>query len=549
MEAFLAWRARQPAALPALRYLDEETRQERATEHLPDAICTILRVLEEDGLATLADGWFGVQEPPVGEAFCLQARRFADQTWEWVEHVYRQLAGTPVSLAVSKGARHVLGLAWYLFTQATLLLHVAVSCRADDGSFGRAPTALLGTASAKYAIVRLMRTADRIDMDADPGQPLVDYPVSSWRDALATFLNVRHATVGFTPSSSAYLSALLLRYALLVQQDGGEQQPGDDVYDDPAHCHGTPQPNDDEEVADPLERYSRPWLRASFLLDYAVQLIPVIRHNRAAGRWWRDAGMPGVLQGAEITGARQRAIAGWSAFVRDVSRHPRTRESVHNLVRARLLGRLLRPGEMLMRAWELNEPLRNIEPVEVLHHYRLQAYAVGKDMMAADNVFDLLVAWTAAVSGCAGPREAGGVPPGGAVADTWEETAAARPDYEHVALLLFEVCLDVWWESRGCQEQWSFAGQAYVDNASVHPPYDAPPANRADALRVFQGQTPIFVAIDHLYAVVSRPTAAAGGEPETEATGQLVEALTLWLSAVAHERPGVPIHPMLAPLL
>ena len=509
-DAFFAWEP--PPSLGRVLLLEEDERVERVTDGERDPLCALLERVDEDGLRVLQHGWTALPTVPAEDMdqFVAQATRLVVCAWQWHRTVHDALLCARVSLALQRLPRMVLEATWTLFTQATLLVRVAESCRDDGGLYDRHPLAVLVPAHT-FRVVQRLAESGRCAIALSEEDLLAYYSVSRWHTALLVFLNAHSALTGWTPSADAYLSALFLRYAQLMQEHTDEPAA---TYDDLRFCR----PRD----------FAPPRLNSTaFVGDLAAQLYPVLRHNAAARAWAAQGGPP-----RETTGAvRRQRIAAWAAFVRAVAEHAVTREPVVNRVRTALLRRLLRPGDVARMAWRDGEPLRNVAPDQALFALRPDVYRNAAVPLLKAEMVELMDRWAAAAT--ASPALDGSV----SDAEGWEQAAAARPEHEAVALLVCETCLDVWWEEQGYSRRWSFAAQAYVDDASLLPPHDAPPGSPADALRAFGGVTPIFVAVDKVYCCVTAAEA-------TTATPHVLDALTEWLVASVAER-GVPVHPKL----
>lgn len=519
-EAFLQWQPPEEP-LPVITRLDEAERVEALYDYLEDEACAALRYLQRHGLRPLVAGWHvaQTQQPPVTPAIVAHAQLFSATCWRWVLQTYRTQTLQLPSLVLQPMPRNVLALAWYLFTQAALLHRLLEGALADDGSYDPRPLAVLTPATEGFETVRLLAERGRLDMDLNSTLPLWQYTTTDWTTATHLALRARCDVTGWTPSASAYLRALVLRYAMLLR--GPPNEPASSYKGSGSANGGTE-----------LERQLvPPGMSPALVRQPALQLVPILRRNAAAAAWYAAA-TEILLDGPERA-LRAGRVTAWAAFATAVARDPVTRESVTNTLSVRLLRRLLDPGEVVRLGWEDEEPLRNVEPDQVLYRLRRRTYAAAMDLMRASPI-ELIDQWSTAAAAAA------------AEGGSWEQAAAARPANEQVALLVLETALDTWSELQG--RAGFFSRQAYVDNASLLPPYDAPPADPREALQPppagFGREAPIFVAIDKLYAVVLPDEATA----RVIVTPYLVEALTIWLRAATAHHPRL-VHPALAPVM
>jgi hypothetical protein len=532
---FLAWTPPSAAAFPPLLVLDENTRKARINDWQPDPVREAMRFLRREGLRPLMHAWPALRHlcavPGVTSEHRAEFQRRVDAlvlgSWDWLGAIYSALTAARTALALHRMYRSLLAVAWYVFTQAGLLSRVTHSSFDDIGMFDARPLELLQTATEGFEVVRQLDARGREALDAAPDTQLIDYAVTTWRTAVRTLLNAVSDVCGWTPSADAYLRALVLRYALYLQQ----ATPVDDttLYDDVRYCRRGRAGPAGEAEADADALLAAPHFMAGFLRDYALILYPALRQNVAA-RHWAGGGMRPELLPVEPE-ARRQALLAWRTFVHAVSTAPLTREEVTNTVRRALLARLLRPGEVVFLGWRDREPLANVEADQALFHLRQKVYAAARPMMKSE-MSALAGAWAATAAAAVGEQD-------------WESAAAARPEYESVVLFLIQTCLDVWWTSIGVRKRWSCAHQALLSQPHALPPRDVPPTSVYQALRACHDVTPILVEVDRVYAVVVE---AEGGR--VERTPWLVDALTCWVRAVhAQHGADVPLHPALQPLL
>jgi hypothetical protein len=380
---------------------------------------------------------------------------------------------------------------WRTALAFLLLLDVVESSREhDQGVYQRTPLRLLDAADAfVYPAVVAARVFIAVS-----AATVSSYTLNTWENAVFTFLDAYDAT-GWTPGADEYFHALVMRWAQLVLSDH-EDEP-DSAYDNRTACDlSTPQR-----------------LRDRFVLLQERRLVAPMRHC-ASARVWYAAGRERTPRNVP----RQQLLDAWVAFVAG-------QEELEQRVHENVLRRFMRPGDLDEAAFAHLDEDGDNDMDGILDKMRADVFATLRAIHAT-GVTALITAWADSA------RAAAHLDP--VDADSWEHVACMRPALEHVALLIFETALDLWFASHQ-HLTWRFRAHAFIDDQSqASAEVRRPPVSPAAMHKSLgAGQTPGFVAISRLYGMVD-------AEKSALVTPHLVDALTAWLIAsVQEERLGM----------
>jgi hypothetical protein len=434
----------------------------------------------------------------------------------------------------------VVSASWRCLMQSLLLLRALEACRDDGGQYDGL-TLLLTERANEMTYPQALVHAQRGNIIVSTDE-IAHYSVNEWSVAFEALMDSIYQTTGWTVGARRYLNALVARYAVLLRGDAADIAKGRACYDNGTLCIRPPG------LANRL--LPLPGLLGDgFVVEMERKLFHAMRHSTAANGFYRR----GKLVRRSVVW-RRRALAALVSYVVTIDKDRTVHIALVEAVRNALMGREILPGEfeqslyMGQGAGSINTSTARGEPDMVLFDLRRDEFMALQPLQTA-SMAELCNLW---VSSYYLEEEVEGVNDDA----WWEAVACRRAKRERLALLILQHALDL---------RFPFSRHGYFDDSSADPPYDAPPRTPMDALGLFEGRLPIFVAISHLYAVIDdaqndreedamdideQPTTTTTNYI-TYVTPHLPDAIALWIErAIANRCVELDqVHSALLPLL
>lgn len=538
---------------------DDHERADRLTRNRPDMILTMGEHVRRvtDLVFTARDFFrddraFWDATPASQNKFAVCLRVLCSCTWAW-----HQRARVVLSPELEKVRAIIFCGGWHAYMAAALLVKSLEASIQERGvHLTRLPLSLLSRVHENSYVVCLLN-ASRASFVVST-EPIVAYNVSAWRITVDGLLEAIHR-FGLTPSAAQLFDALVCRYAAWLVHEDDDYTGLDEADINRVFSHWTlTRPAaaaaavDDDPYVGPLPEDApapmlgddalpmNPRLRLSFVLQGEMQLFPYIRHVNAMRAFiGHRLAAPLCVTVAQRTAGAKALVS----FAKSVLKVQALAGDMTERIKMLLMRRHLRPGEASMALFEAGARVGlGIDADEIMYDSRRpESERINQQVVPAD-VGEHLTQWLTDLE-----RSSLALPFTAAASDQeWDGIAAQRPLSERAAFLVLETAIDTFLrvhrvEKRHC----SLAHFAYVDDAGLMPPLDAPPSSPEEACAAIvhthdcKPGAPIFVAIAHVYAVVIPSSKDGAAVVRVLYTPHLADALVAWL-AVCVQRQIIP---------
>jgi hypothetical protein len=501
------------------------------------------------------------------DAFRAILKLLRTRAWTWHQRIRTVL---PPELERVRG--RVFGTSWHACLSAALLAESLETNIADRGVRTTRTPLALGQRVHENGFVRHLLAAQRTSFIVST-EPVANYSIGDWKCTLdglwaAIF---RH---GLTPSGARLLEALVYRYAMWLVHDEDEYRDWTAldyrrVFDHWTFCRDPPAPalpvvDDDDPLVGPLQQDAaelspmlreedlplNPRLRLGFLIHSEKQLNFAMRHMQAARACLgHERARPLVFTEDWRRRAVRALVDMAGSILRDTFMKTDAIEAIKNLI----VRRHLTPGEAERALFESGSLFGlEVEADNVLYDMRrAEGQRLQNDVLPL-AVHEHLAEWANHMQHVVALsfRNAD---------DEWDRIAAARPINERTAFLVIESAIDsLLRRFQIAPSHCSLRSYGYADDAGLVPPFDCPPASpevACNAITASGGapQTPLFIALAHVYVVVLPDISEPRGIVVQRVlfTPHLPDALCAWLAlclarkrfpaSIAHFTPILPV--------